>query len=110
MIQLDEKTAIEVEKAAIKSIEQYGDQWKKFSKDDLRKKRSEILEQLSAADNLPIAQILESPASAHFLKFCVELSVIKTLLTSERSYDLRDSEGCGHEKPQIHRDSPINTP
>ena len=83
MILINEETSIKIERAAVKSIEKYGERWRALTHQqilDLKEKNLELIEKFNG---LEIEQILESEFVNDFWQFCVQLSVCQTLLNNE---------------------------
>ena len=81
MILLNEETAIQIEKAALESLEQYGDRWRALTHQQILDQKATNLELLENFNGLEIRQILESDVAEDFMRFCVQLSICQMILT-----------------------------
>lgn len=86
MIQLDEKTAIEIEKAAAESLKQYGDGWTDLNSGELLDRKNFHLNEINEFDAYPLDDILTSDKAEKFMGICVRLAIIQTLLTKSPGY------------------------
>lgn len=91
MFYLESNVAIEIEKAALKSLEQYGQSWRALDKIQLQKKQLEYLEQLSqfagpSTKAIPATGIIEGEYGNEFMQICVKLSVVHLLLVKQPDF------------------------
>lgn len=91
MLHLDDNTAIQIEKAALDSLEQYGESWRALDKSQLEKNQLEYLEQLSqftgpSTKAIPVKAILEGEHGNEFMQICVRLSVVQLLLAAQPGF------------------------
>ncbi|KKN34536.1 hypothetical protein LCGC14_0792860 [marine sediment metagenome] len=87
MIRIDEKTCLLFEDAARKSLEQYGDDWRGLSRQQILDQKARNLELLSHYNGLRIGHILESESGVEFAEFaalCVQISVCQKMLNDEK--------------------------
>lgn len=86
MFYLEPNVAIQIEKAALASLEQFGQSWRQLDETQLKKSRQENLEQLTEYDGIPVHVILEGQHGNEFMQLCVRLAVIHNLLAGQSSY------------------------
>lgn len=109
MFYLEPDVAINIEKAALASLEQYGQSWRKLDEAQLKKNRQENLEQLTEYDGIPVHVTLEGQHGDEFMQLCVRLAVIQNLLSGQSSYS--DSPPRINSEPTlVPPETPQNTP
>ena len=85
MIQLSEAYAIQIENAARRSLEQYGDSWNALNLDQILSQKWSNLEQIQVFDKITVEDILKSERSREFQVLCVQLKVCQLLLETAES-------------------------
>lgn len=109
MFRLEPNVAIQIEKAAVASLEQYGQSWRLLDEAQLQKNRLENLEQLAEYEGIPVPVILEGEYGSEFMQLCVRLAVIQNILIGQSGYH-DTAPRINPELTVVRSPKPQNTP